>query len=120
MDKLELDTPSDKGVSERQKLEKVYKQSGKIPKRLEQCIEPDLWDSPIFDIFLDVYQAGKEFYQTIYFYQKITTIEFDGEDLTLLNLLWKTADKFYHDKNKQKNTPKKKEQKLPNSKQIGR
>lgn len=78
--------------------------SGDIPPELENEVQPEFWDEPIFDTFWELFQRDKEFYQTIYYYQKVIGIVFDGEDLSTLLILWNTAQKFLSDKeNKKRN-----------------
>lgn len=119
---MELDAPDEKGFTPRQRLQKVYEQSGVMPKELEEEVKPEFWDEPIFDTFFEIYQRDKEFYQSIYYYQKVMGFEFDGEDITLLFLMWNTAQKYLSDKDNKKrqreqNKPKKKN---PVSRMLGR
>jgi hypothetical protein len=104
-----LDTPDEKtGVSKRKKLEKVYEQSGVLPPELADEVRPEFWDEPIFNMFFEIFQRGQEFYQTIYYYQQVMDLELDGEDLTILLLLWNTASKYLSEKDKKgkETTPK--------------
>jgi hypothetical protein len=95
---LDLDTPDDKGISKRQRLNKVYEQSGELPKELEGEVKPEFWDESIFSIFFDIFQKGEEFYRTLYYYQKIYHIELDGEDTSILFTLWNHANKYLSDR----------------------
>ena len=90
--------PNDKGVSKRQSLSKVFEQKGIMPPELEEEVLPEFWDEPIFNQFFEMFQRDKEFYQTLYYYQKINEMVFDGEDLTILLVLWNKANKFLADK----------------------
>lgn len=100
--KLELDAPNDKGVSKRQQLMQVYKQTGTMPVELDEEVKPDFWDEPIFNMFFEIFQRDKEFYQTLYYYQKIYDLKLDGEDISILRTLWDHANKYLHDKDRKK------------------
>lgn len=82
----------------------MERESGKTPAPLRDEIKliPD--DMPIFTMFFEMYQNGKEFYQTIFYYQQVIGVEFDGEDLTLLLSMWQCADKYVRDKENKKLT----------------
>lgn len=119
---MALDTPDEKGVSKRKKLEKVVKDSkGKVvPEELENETVPEPWDETLFYLFFDMYQRGKEFYQTVYYYEQVMDADFDGEDIALLFAMWKEADKYYFEQDQKKNSLKKSSKQPLKSKQVGR
>jgi len=118
---LSLDTPHEKsGVSKRQQLEKVYEQSGVLPPELADEVKPEFWDEPLFNMFFEMFQRGQEFYQSVYYYQQIMGFEFDGEDLTVLNILWNAANTYLSDKDKKKSSQSDKTKDRPSSKHAGR
>jgi len=94
--------PNDKGVSSRQLLNKVYDQTGILPPELADEVEPEFWDEPIFNTFFEIFQRGQEFYQTIYYFQEVMGMAFDGEDLTVLLTLWNKANKYLTNKDAKK------------------
>lgn len=101
--------PDEKGISKRQHYNKVLEQSGVLVPELADEVKPEFHDEPLFNTFFEIFQKDQEFYQVIYYYQKVMGMEFDGEDLRILLVLWKTASKFISDKeqkkrNKAKNT----------------
>lgn len=102
-----MDSPDDKGISKRKKLEQVYKQTGKLPQELAEEVKPEFNDEPLYNIFFELFQRNQEFYQTIFYYQQIMGFEFDGEDLSLLLVMWNTATTYLSDKDKRKVAPKK-------------
>lgn len=99
-----LDTPNEKGVSLRTQLEKVVRESGGkvVPPELENEVEPESSDEPIYNLFFEIYQRGQEFYQTLFYYQQIMNMDLDGEDITVLLVLWNTVNQYLMDKDKKK------------------
>lgn len=73
-----------------------------MPKELEEEVLPNMYDYPIFDMFFEIYQRGKDFFQTIYYYQMVNEMELDGEDLSLLLKMWREAEAYYYKKDKKK------------------
>lgn len=77
-----------------------------MPRELEEEIHPEFWDEPIFNQFFEIYQKGQEFYQTIYYYQEVMGFEFNGEELSVLLILWNHANHILSEKEKKKSVKK--------------
>ena len=74
-------------------------------------------------MFFEMYQRGKEFYQTIFYYQQIMKLEFDGEDTHLLYRMWSKAEEYFNEKDRKERDTKgnsKNGKKPLKSKLIGR
>lgn len=89
-------------MSKRQHLNQVFKTTGTLPTELEEEVKPDFENEPLFNLFFELYQRGQNFYQTLYYYQQIFNFEFDGEETSMLLILWNTAEHFLNEKDKKR------------------
>lgn len=103
-------------MTKRRRLEKVVRDSNGeiVPEELKNEIKPEFWDEPIFDVFFEIYQRGKEFYQTLYYYQKIMGFVFNGEETYILLTLWNHVNSYYDDRDKKKRSKNKQKPKSKN------
>jgi len=99
-----LDTPGDDGVSKRAKLKQVVKTSNGmiIPHELEEELQPDPEEQVIFDMFFEMYSTEKNFYVVLDAYCRVWELALAGDDISMLQLLWRETDHWFSERQKKK------------------
>lgn len=91
-------------MSTRAKLEKVVKDTkGQvIPVPLLNELKPEPEDEILFDMFFEMYTPDQNFYIVLDAYSRVWNIKFSGEDITMLQLLWRETERWNHKRQKKK------------------
>ena len=110
---MDLDSPDEKGVSKRSKLEKVRKDTdGRIvPSELLNEIHPEPHEEHFFNMFFEMYQPEQNFFVVLDAYMRVWGLQLDGEDISLLQVLWRTAESHRAKQQKEKIDNQKKQSK---------
>lgn len=99
----------------------VKSSDGKItPPELKNEIQPKIEDQIMFDLFFEMYQPEQNFYMVVDSYCRVWGLNLDGEDISLLNVMWRTAENHRIQVQKEKMEKQKKESKSPKKPSRGR
>jgi hypothetical protein len=88
----------------RAKLEKVRRESqGRVvPPQLVNEKQPNPEDEIMFDMLFEMYTPESNFYVVLKSYCEMWDLELDGEEISLLHMMWKEVDAYSRRKQKEK------------------
>lgn len=109
---MDLDTADEQGITPRQKYQKVVTQTeGRVvPPELQNEKKPQPEDEWFFDMFFEMYQPEQNFYQVLHAYCSMWELVLAGEDISLMQSLWKEAESWRMQRQKKQTDKSKKEQ----------
>jgi hypothetical protein len=88
-----LDTPDEQGgTTKRKQYLNVEEQTGTTPPPLLDEIKPEPHEECLIDMFFEMYHPEQNLYVVLDAYCRLWGLELDGEDITLLQMLWRTAE----------------------------
>lgn len=91
-------------MSKRAKLQQVVKSTNGavVPPELLAELEPAPEDQVLFDMFFEMYSSEKNFYVVLDAYCRIWNLTLSGDDISMLQLLWRETDNWFAERQRKK------------------